>query len=450
MKSLGKLKIYPSKEIAKSRVSIGFECLDRGLINPEKCYEPLAATGIKYARVQTGWAVCEKQKGIYDFVWLDKIIDSLISIGVIPWFNLGYGNPLYMTDVDLSKNSTCVGCVPIHYGEEATNAWINYVKALLDHYNGKVTHYEIWNEPDCEQFWYPKMPNGKEYAEFVNLTADVIKSTDSSILTGGSSMGLFTKDFHKGFVENVNGKLLDFFAYHAYSLKPENNYISEVKYLKDLFAKHGLSHVELWQGEGGCPTYYPDNHWLKNKKPGTERAQSVWIIRRYFLDLLAGTTMTSYFSIADIWEVPYEKARGVITKPAAHGILNGITYTKKHSYTVLSRIAAVFRGDVSLNDCAVEITDRVQDEQEIIVIPYKRNNNQVIAYYKPYYVEDEYDNRFDATINLSSTNIKNPVIIDLYSGEVYECEVEKNTIINAPIGQYPMLICDKDTYEIEG
>ena len=66
MKIIGKLKTYKSSEITKSRVSIGFECMDRGLINPDKCYEPLAESGIKYARVQTGWAICEKEKGKYE------------------------------------------------------------------------------------------------------------------------------------------------------------------------------------------------------------------------------------------------------------------------------------------------------------------------------------------------------------------------------------------------
>ena len=44
MKSIGKLKTYTSFEIEDSYVSIGFECLDRELFNPEKCYDLLAKT----------------------------------------------------------------------------------------------------------------------------------------------------------------------------------------------------------------------------------------------------------------------------------------------------------------------------------------------------------------------------------------------------------------------
>ncbi|MGN0173563.1 MAG: hypothetical protein ACI39F_03895 [Acutalibacteraceae bacterium] len=449
MKIIGKMKTYSSKEITKSRVSIGFECLDRELFNPEKCYDPLYESGIKYARVQTGWAVCEKQKGIYNFEWLDKIVDSLIYRGIIPWFNVGFGNPLYMNDVDLSANSTCVGCVPIHYGEEATKAWKNFITALVNHYKHRISYYEIWNEPDCEQFWYPNKPDGKEYAYLVNLTAEIIKKIQPDAKTGGSAMGLFNLDFLNDFACSVNKENIVFFAYHAYSMKPENNYVTSVRNTMDLFRRNGLGHVEFWQGEGGCPSYFPKNHWLNNKCEGTERTQAIWIIRRFFLDLLAGTKLTSYFEMADLWEKPYEKAREVIDKPAAHGILNGLTYTKKQSYYVISRIATVLSGEIKLTSPKFKVFDKRQDEEEIITISFERNKKEILAYYKPYYIENVIDNRFEAEISLENTNIENPVIIDLYSGTVYECTTDNNVIKNAPIGQYPILVCSKNTFELE-
>ena len=65
MKLIGKFKKFSSKQIEKSYVSIGFECLDRELFNPDKCYDLLAESGVKHARVQTGWIRCEKEKGVY-------------------------------------------------------------------------------------------------------------------------------------------------------------------------------------------------------------------------------------------------------------------------------------------------------------------------------------------------------------------------------------------------
>ena len=41
MELIGKLKAIPSDKIGESLVSIGFECLDRELFKPEKCYDLL-------------------------------------------------------------------------------------------------------------------------------------------------------------------------------------------------------------------------------------------------------------------------------------------------------------------------------------------------------------------------------------------------------------------------
>ena len=140
MKKIGKLKIFKSSEINDSYVSIGFECLDRELFRPEMCYDLLSQTGVKYARCQTGWAKCEKQKGVYSFEWLDSIVDNLLERSITPWFNVGFGNPVYMPD---APNATAVGCVPLYYGSEALEAWEHYIEALAGHYKGRVTHYEI-------------------------------------------------------------------------------------------------------------------------------------------------------------------------------------------------------------------------------------------------------------------------------------------------------------------
>jgi sugar phosphate isomerase/epimerase len=79
MKKLGNLKTKQSSEIKESRIGIGFECLDRDLYKPEKCYDLFAKTGAKFARCQTGWAKVERIKGVYDWAWLDDVIDNLIN-----------------------------------------------------------------------------------------------------------------------------------------------------------------------------------------------------------------------------------------------------------------------------------------------------------------------------------------------------------------------------------
>ena len=77
-------KIAPkaSKDIKKSIIGLGFEKLDRDVFDPEKSYDFVAKSGVKWARLQSGWQKTEKEKGVYDFEWLDSIVDKMLGMGV--------------------------------------------------------------------------------------------------------------------------------------------------------------------------------------------------------------------------------------------------------------------------------------------------------------------------------------------------------------------------------
>ena len=140
---IGKIQPKKSSEIKFSKIGIGFEKLDRDVFDPEKAYDKVADIGVKWVRIQSGWQRTEKEKGVYDFTWIDTIIDNLIKRGLKPWVCLCYGNQLYD---DLAKTVFgAVGCPPI-FTEEQKNAWENYVKAFVNRYKGVISYYEIWIE----------------------------------------------------------------------------------------------------------------------------------------------------------------------------------------------------------------------------------------------------------------------------------------------------------------
>ena len=92
---VGQIQPKQSIDVKHSKIGLGFEKLDRNLFDPEKAYPFVAQTGAKWARLQSGWQRTERQKGVYDFGWLDSIVDNMLKIGVEPWLCLCYGNELY-------------------------------------------------------------------------------------------------------------------------------------------------------------------------------------------------------------------------------------------------------------------------------------------------------------------------------------------------------------------
>ena len=448
MKYAGKLPVYSSKDIQRNIVSIGFECLDRDVFDPEKCYSALAETGIKYARCQTGWAKCEKEKGKYDFAWLDRVVDKLIESGITPWFNVGYGNPLYMNDL---PNPTGVGCVPLYYGDETVSAWKNFLSALAVHFRGRVREYEIWNESNINHFWYPEEPNGKEYARLIALSGKVIRASDKNAKIGACTSGCSNYSYISDMLSALAPDELNFFCYHSYNASPEKD-MSYVPELHHVFKSHGFGKTEIWDGEGGYPSWAYECHFSVPSGITGERAQAVWQLRHFFIDAYLGAKRISFFQAADMWEKPYAKAKEVLRKPAAHGILNGITYTKKKSFYTIQNIASMFADGIEKSDDF--FAGDVQPEDTVlqnacIKMSFRKNGLPLLAFYLPTPVNAPAPQGkfFSATFD---AELKEPVLVDTYKGEVYDVEVEHSdwngyfTCRNIPLTDYPMIITEKE------
>jgi len=176
---IGRIAPRSSKQIVASPFGVGFETLDRRLFDPEPTYERLERLGIKWARIQSGWCRCETTMGMYDFAWLDKIVDSLRDIGIQPWMNLTYGNKLYMPD---APNEYAMGWAPVT--ETARQGWIRFVRALTEHYRDRIRHWEIWNEPNL--LWSPRGPSAVAYTELVKRTSPVIRASIPDAVVAGS------------------------------------------------------------------------------------------------------------------------------------------------------------------------------------------------------------------------------------------------------------------------
>ena len=103
---------------------IGCEVLDRDLAKFSAYKDYLPKLGIRSIRLQCGWAKCEKEKGRYDFAWLDEPVDFALAHGLNPVLETDYGNPLYKGG---GGRDLAAG---FPYGEEGLAAWDCWVDAL--------------------------------------------------------------------------------------------------------------------------------------------------------------------------------------------------------------------------------------------------------------------------------------------------------------------------------
>lgn len=463
---IGKLRRIPSSEIRESGVSIGFECLDRDLFEPEPCYGQLAAIGVKQARVQTGWWKCEKEKGAYDWRWLDGIVDNLLTRGIEVWFNVGFGNKLYMED---TFGEASVGFVPLYYGTECEEAWRNYCRALAEHYRGRVNRFEIWNESNSTGFWRPKQPSGAEYARLLSITADAIREAQPDARCGGCVSGYFPSTFVLELKRSGAFAKLDFFSFHPYDQQPENSWPASLTWFRSLLrgAGRGGRDVEIWQGESGFASWTPEKYWQPRFVRESERAQAVWLLRRYVLDFSLGLPLCSIFQTADMMAKGYQmgETEQSARKVARQGVLNGLTYTPKPAFRALASVAAIFRDGIrpvdgqrfmALQDAVRPMNERHDRLENVAArcLTFARGRSPFYFYYMP--ADPQFgwaDGEASTTLEIFHCedlgDLNAPVLVNLLTGDVFALQLRGNPadassfIDGLPLSDSPMLVCDR-------
>jgi hypothetical protein len=459
-KPLGKLANTKSTAIGSSRLGIGFETLDRDMWDPTPAWPVLEDLGVKWARVQSGWAKTETVKGVYDFAWLDEIVDKLIARGVQPWLSVSYGNSLYTPGA--TPDGT--GFPPI-YTETERTAWTAYVKALTEHYRERVTHYEIWNEPDCSGFFKPEV-NPVLYVDLVKLTVSAIKAvqTEATIICGafGFAMNPGGLRYLETCFENGMAEYCDIISYHGYKYMPEQYIEQEFPAFIRLLKKYKPS-LQYWQGETGCPSKNPPKCTMAlNEMKVDENVQRRWLLRRVLLELGLDAAMINYFTMGDFGKY---LLGGDLGFSSHKGLLRLEDGTRKPSYFALQCLASLlhdplevaggrtsFRLQAADNDHAITREQAAAAYQVNLV----RGDVPVHAWWLRESVEEESVwKSIDFYYWLDkSLRLEHPVLIDPTQQDVYELELKWNyrmpEFANLPISNSPMILTDRSIVDIVG
>lgn len=443
---LGKVKPRASLAINASPLGIGFETLDRRIFDPTRTYDHLAKLGVKWARCQTGWARTETTKGVYDFKWLDEIVDSLLKIGVKPWFNLGYGNRLYTPGAD----EYAVGWIPMS-SPEAREGWLGYTRKIAEHFGSRVQHWEIWNEPNIISFWKPAEPNPTEYTEFVKMTVpEIRRRVPQAVIIGGAFAGIPNSlDYLERCLDAGMAEHIDKLSYHPYRAVPEENYETDVRAYRTLLARYKQG-VGLWQGENGAPSQNGGLGALSNLD-WNETRQAKWLLRRILIDLKVGVEMTSYFQTVDMTNYTLGGGDRVRTGTNFKGVLRGTDYTTKPSYFAYQSLCALLDQETKPADLLLRLEKA--GGTPTVSVSFMRGERPLYVYWNPANLQQEYSaSKIDVNVWTGRTvALANPVLINPLTSQVYRPEPKKTggflRFESMPLMDYPLIITDKTVLE---
>lgn len=225
--------------------------------------EQMKAMGVTSIRLDAGWAWVEPTAGSYDWSALDQVISSINQVG-------------FSIDLIIDQCPSWAG-VPSADGSgwaqpASAATFATYAAAVAARYGSKgVKYFEIWNEPNINNFWVPA-PDPAAYTADLKAAYSAIKQVDPSatVISGGLSPATntattidprtFLEDMYSDGAEGSFDGLGD--HPYSYPLIPDDDeswsgwsQMSQTSpSLRSIMAANGDSAKKIWITEFGAPT----------------------------------------------------------------------------------------------------------------------------------------------------------------------------------------------------
>ncbi|MEO7293366.1 MAG: glycoside hydrolase [Ginsengibacter sp.] len=278
----------------------------------------------------------------YNFQYIDKLYDFLLSIGIKPFVELSFMPP------DLASGTKTVfwwkgNVTP----PKSYEKWEALITALVNHFEeryGRVEvekwYFEVWNEPDLAGFFSGTMD---DYFKLYSSTVAAIKSVSKTYLVGGPASA--RNNWIKPFLQFCADKNIpvDFVSTHSYNTKSvldefglgkrrlvAENYLYEaVKKVRRIIDSTKYKNTELHYTEfNSSPSSHDPIH--------DTYQNAAWLLTTLKKTEHVANSM-SYWTFTDIFE---EAGPAITSFHGGFGLLNlqGIRKPSFYSYKFLSEL----------------------------------------------------------------------------------------------------------------
>src|SRR6266478_850650 len=392
----------------------------------------------------TSWDWVEQRRGVFAVApEVDDYVDSLVENGVQVQVQLMYGNPMYTSRSGIPPDIITPEPGSFHNDDRSINsifwppktpdqiaAFLRYVKWMVNHFRGRIHYYALWNEQDIG-YWNP-YGNPEEYGRLLAAFVPAVHETDpqAKVIYGGQADP--TSDFAKRALDECKcASGIDIFAYHTYpgyeqNLNPESmdtgayGAESPTK-LRELVRNYpGMrKDIEFWDDEfNSIPSW----------RGSDETVQSKYIPRGIVYNHAAGVKTFVWLLTAGVDGNEYDD----------FGFIHGKRdlpddFTPRPVYYALQNTNALF-SDTKLDPkITLEASDvpnlRRQGRSQFLRYGFRnKNGKSIVAYWvAAHSVPGGAFPPLVVTLKLKNAGIREPVLIDVVSGEITALEWKHGT-----------------------
>ncbi len=431
--------------------------------------------GVKWIRIgqyenssePTSWDWIEQKRGVYAAPpGLDDYVDSLVDNGVKIQVQLLYGNPMYTSPAGKLPDSITPEPGSFHNDDrslysifwpprtpEQIDAFLQYVKWMVNHFRGRIRYYALWNEQDIG-YWNP-YGNPEEYGRLLKAFAPAVHETDSEakVIYGGQADP--SQDFTRRALDTCQcASQIDVYAYHTYPGYGQNLNPESMDYgaygeespgkLREFVRKYpGIKpDVEYWDDEfNSIPSW----------KGSDESVQAKYVPRGLLYNWAADVKTFVWLLTAGTDANEYDD----------FGLIHGLRYlpddfTPRPVFAAYQNTNALF-SDTKL-DPAIEVVSpdlpalRRRAKSPFFGYGFRpRTGKAIVAYWLG--AHSLPGNTFPplyGTLTLKNTGIERPVLIDVVSGEVSPLEWKKgtsDTLESVPVRDSVLAVADESYFD---
>jgi hypothetical protein len=198
------------------------------------------------------WALLEPRRDVYDFKLLDRYVEVAQARHVQLLLTLA-GTPVWAS----ARPSE----IPVHEGggkgapgsaaEPASDAdWRNFVRTVAGRYHGKITYYEIWNEPMFKPFYSGSVAR---MVEMTRTAREELKQAapENQILSPPVDTSAASVSWLKEFLERGGGDFVDIWGLHLYVPGPPELMIPRVAQFREILEINKQGQKPVWNTEAG-------------------------------------------------------------------------------------------------------------------------------------------------------------------------------------------------------
>jgi hypothetical protein len=279
--------------VEMNHVRFSMEFMGMHTLSPARHWPDVPFGSIRPAG--TSWGALEPEKGQFDWHSLDTWVTQSESHHV----QLDY---VFVNTPRWASTRPDEPCPGGRFGCAAppnVEAWSEFVTALVTRYKGKISSYEIWNEPNGSGFW---TGTPKQMVELAAIAYPIIKRIDPSALVttpavSSSGWPLSHDAWLDQYLTAGGGDYADVIAWHGYAGRndrpalPPEGLTEQIHALRKVLLKHGLSKLPVWNTEGG---------WGKDAQLPDESAQAAFLVKWYLINFTNGIARAYWYQ----WDNP--------------------------------------------------------------------------------------------------------------------------------------------------